>query len=106
MFEKTVDVPTADGTMETFVTHPESGGPFARVVLLMDVWGIREQLRDIALQIACVGYTVVLPNIGQRAFRLSKPGRDDRVPEGFARSGAGEDPGLPDTCSLLERSAM
>ena len=32
--------------METFVTHPEAEGPFARVVIYMDVWGLREELYD------------------------------------------------------------
>jgi hypothetical protein len=29
MHEKIVDVPTPDGPMETFVTHPEQNGPIA-----------------------------------------------------------------------------
>jgi dienelactone hydrolase len=39
MYEKIVEIPTADGRMETFITHPEQGRPFAPVVVRMDVWG-------------------------------------------------------------------
>ena len=61
MEERIVQVPTADGRMETFITHPEQGGPFAAVVLFMDVWGIREELCDIARRIGTVGYCAVCP---------------------------------------------
>jgi carboxymethylenebutenolidase len=66
MRERTVDIETADGVMPTFVTHPESGGPFAPVVLFMDVWGFREQLCDIARRIATVGYAALVPNLYYR----------------------------------------
>lgn len=83
MFEKTVQVPTADGTMETFITHPEAGGPFAPVILFMDVWGIREQLRDIARRIACVGYAVALPSL---YYRMGGAHFDYRNPDGTTAS--------------------
>ena len=31
MHERTIEIRTADGRMETFITHPEQGGPFAPV---------------------------------------------------------------------------
>jgi hypothetical protein len=48
MREKIIEIPTADGPMETFITHPEADGPFAPVLIYMDVWGLREELYDIA----------------------------------------------------------
>lgn len=70
MKERIVDVPTADGQMETFMTHPEQGGPFAAVVLYMDVWGIREELFDIARRIGTVGYCAVVPDLYYRQGRV------------------------------------
>src|SRR5215831_9034290 len=69
MIEQTLDLPTQDGTMETFVVHPERGGPFPAVLLLMDAPGIREELRDMARRLATVGYYVLLPNLYYRAGR-------------------------------------
>ena len=43
--------------MPSFVTHPEQDGPFPVVVVFMDVWGVREELFDIARRIGTVGYT-------------------------------------------------
>ena len=45
MIEKILDIPTRDGAMETFICHPERGGPYPPVLFLMDAPGIREELR-------------------------------------------------------------
>jgi carboxymethylenebutenolidase len=66
MHERTIGIETADGVMPAFVTQPEEGGPFAPVVLFMDVWGFREQLCDIARRIATVGYAAIVPNLYYR----------------------------------------
>jgi hypothetical protein len=39
---------TADGQMETFICHPERGGPYPAVFFLMDAHGIRDELQDMA----------------------------------------------------------
>jgi len=56
MKERFVDVATPDGPMDTFAVHPEEGGPFPCVVVFMDIWGLREELFDIARRVATVGY--------------------------------------------------
>lgn len=66
MQERFVDIATPDGRMKTFVVHPEQDGPFPPVVLYMDVWGVREQLHDIARRIASVGYCCVVPDLYYR----------------------------------------
>ena len=69
MIEATVDITTADGSMETFICRPERGGPYPAVLFLMDAHGIREELRDMARRLATVGYYVLLPNLYYRAGR-------------------------------------
>jgi len=76
MIEQTVDVPTRDGAMETFICHPERGGPYPAVFLLMDAPGIRQELRDMASRLATVGYYVLLPNLYYRAGRDTIYGPD------------------------------
>ena len=71
MIERSFDLATADGAMETFLVHPERGGPHPAVFLLMDAPGIREELRDMARRLATVGYCVLLPNLYYRAGRDS-----------------------------------
>ncbi len=67
MIELQLGVDTSDGSMPTFICHPERGGPWPAVFLLMDAPGIREELRDMARRLATAGYCVFLPNLYYRA---------------------------------------
>ena len=69
MIEKHLDIPTADGAMNTFVVYPEEDGPFPVVLFYMDAPGKREELHDMARRLASVGYYVVLPNLYYRRSR-------------------------------------
>lgn len=79
MQEQMISVQTNDGAMSTFLVQPETGGPFAPVVLFMDVWGIREQLFDLARHIATVGYAVAVPDM---YYRMGAMNFDYRRPDG------------------------
>ncbi len=59
-------VPTKDGSMKTFIVHPDDGQPHPAIVLFMDIWGVREELCGIARKIAAEGYCAVLPNLYYR----------------------------------------
>ena len=76
MIEQTIDIATGEGAMETFICHPERGGPFPPVLFLMDAPGIREELRDMARRFGTVGYYVLLPNLYYRAGRDTIYGAD------------------------------
>jgi carboxymethylenebutenolidase len=69
MIEKHLDIPTADGAMNTFVVYPEENGPHPVVLFYMDAPGKREELHDMARRLASVGYYVVLPNLYYRRSR-------------------------------------
>jgi carboxymethylenebutenolidase len=84
MREAEFEIQTADGTMDTFVCHPDEGGPHPAVILYMDAPGIREELRDMARRLGTVGYYVMLPNMyyrngreGNYGFDLSQIRSDD-----------------------------
>jgi carboxymethylenebutenolidase len=87
MIEQTVDIATPAGAMETFICHPERGGPFPAIFLLMDAHGVREELRDMARRLGTVGYYVLLPNLYYRAGRDTIYGHDvrDRNSAEYAR---------------------
>ena len=69
MIEKHLDIPTADGAMNSFVVYPEERGPHPVVMFYMDAPGKREELHDMARRLASVGYYVVLPNLYYRQTR-------------------------------------
>lgn len=56
--------------MEMFVTHPEQDGPFPPVIFYMDVWGVREELYDLASRVATVGYYAVVPDFYYRQGKI------------------------------------
>jgi carboxymethylenebutenolidase len=76
MREFELGIQTADGVMDTFICHPEEGGPFPAIVMYMDAPGIREELRDMARRIGTVGYFVLLPNLYYRTGREGGYGFD------------------------------
>src|SRR5215831_621640 len=76
MIEKTLDIRTKDGALETFVCHSERNGPYPAVFFLMDAHGVREELKDMARRLGTVGYYVLLPNLYYRAGRDTTYGPD------------------------------
>ena len=67
MHERFVEIETAEGVMDAFVTRPEESGPFPAVILYMDIWGVREELYDIARRVGTVGYYCMVPDFYYRA---------------------------------------
>jgi carboxymethylenebutenolidase len=82
MIEHHIDIQTADGQMNTFITYPEENGPFPVVFFYMDAPGKREELHDMARRIATVGYYLVLPNLYYRHPREFTVDRDE---EGYKK---------------------
>lgn len=82
MIEREIDLETASGAMNTFVTHPEEGGPHPAVLFYMDAPGKREELHDMARRIATAGYFVVLPNL---YYRQAREFQMERTEDGMKR---------------------
>ena len=77
MIEHNIDISTSDGQMATFITHPESGGPYPVVLFLIDAPGKREELHDMARRVSATGYYVVLSNLYYRDARSFTVHRED-----------------------------
>jgi carboxymethylenebutenolidase len=66
MRERFVEIKTVSGVMEAFVTHPKDNGPFPAVIIYMDIWGVREEIYDIARRVGAVGYYCMVPDFYYR----------------------------------------
>ena len=77
MIDRELDIATPDGAMNTFVTHPEEGGPHPVVLFYMDAPGKREELHDMARRLGSCGYYVMLPNLYYRRSRDFRMGTGD-----------------------------
>ncbi|MGW3074134.1 MULTISPECIES: dienelactone hydrolase family protein [unclassified Kitasatospora] len=64
-----VDIPTADGTADAYLTHPDDGRAHPGVILYMDAFGLRPHLEAMADRLADAGYTVLVPNAYYRNGR-------------------------------------
>ncbi len=79
MAEREIVIETGEGSMGTFVVHPDGTGPSPVVVFLMDAPGKRPLLHDMARTLAGHGYVVLLPNLYYRttpAFELDFSSRE------------------------------
>ncbi|MFC9495753.1 dienelactone hydrolase family protein, partial [Streptomyces sp. NPDC056982] len=53
----TVEIPTGDGTADAYLAHPDDDAAHPAVLLYMDAFGLRPQLRAMADRLAAAGYT-------------------------------------------------
>lgn len=81
-----VDVETSAGVADSFLARPD-GEPRGGVLFLVDAYGLRPQIEQMALRIAAAGYAVLAPNVFYRAGRapvLAMPDfKDAASREGF-----------------------
>ena len=67
--QTTIDIPTADGDADAYLTRPDGGGPHPGVLVFMDAFGLRPRLFEMADRIAGQGYVVLVPNLLYRHGR-------------------------------------
>lgn len=64
-----VDVKTADGVADAYLTRPDGDGEHAGVLFVIDAFGLRPRIEEMADRIAGQGYVVLAPNALYRAGR-------------------------------------
>lgn len=69
MGTETIDIETADGVADAYLSTPDDGERHPGVLLLMDAFGLRPRIEQMADRIAQRGYAVLAPNLFYRAGR-------------------------------------
>jgi carboxymethylenebutenolidase len=70
MSSEMVDIKTADGVADAYLSRPDDDQPHPGVLLLMDAFGVRPQIEQMADRIAARGFVVLAPNLFYRAGRI------------------------------------
>lgn len=78
MEERLIEIPMASGAMDIFIVHPSDPGTYPAIIIYMDVWGLREELFDIARRVATVGYYCAVPNFYYRQGKIRHEFRNER----------------------------
>jgi len=76
MWESEVEVATRDGSMAAFFASSQQSRAFPIVIVYMDIWGIRDELRQIARNVAALGYCCALPDLFYRDGKVRHNFRD------------------------------
>jgi carboxymethylenebutenolidase len=61
-----IDIPVPDGQLPGYRAMPESGGPFPIVLVVMEIFGLHEYIKDVCRRFAREGYVAVAPDIFHR----------------------------------------
>jgi carboxymethylenebutenolidase len=67
-----VKVPTADGEMPAYRAMPDKGGPFPTVLVIQEVFGVHEHIKDVVRRFAKAGYYAIAPELYARQGDPSK----------------------------------
>ena len=107
MPSSTVEIKTEDGVADAYLTRPDDQ-PHPGVLFIMDAFGLRPRIEEMADRIAARGYVVLAPNVFYRAgrspllelpdltdpdsrasfFQSLRPLIEQLTPEALARDGA------------------
>lgn len=61
-----VKVPTGDGQMPAYRAMPASGGPFPVVLVVQEIFGVHEHIKDVCRRFAKLGYCAIAPELYAR----------------------------------------
>ena len=67
-----VKIPVADGTIPAYRAMPATGGPFPTLLVVQEIFGVHEHIKDVCRRLAKLGYLAVAPEMYARQGDVSK----------------------------------
>jgi len=67
-----VKVPVKDGSIPAYRAMPDKGGPFPTVLVVQEVFGVHEHIKDLCRRLAKLGYFAIAPELYARQGDPSK----------------------------------
>jgi carboxymethylenebutenolidase len=74
-----VKIPVSDGEIPGYRAMPAEGGPFATILVVQEVFGVHEHIKDICRRLAKAGYFAVAPALYARQGDVTKMSNMDDV---------------------------
>jgi carboxymethylenebutenolidase len=73
-----ISIPTPDGAIPGYRAMPDHGGPFPVILVVQEIFGVHEHIRDICRRLAKVGYLAIAPEL---YFRQGDPSKYSSIPD-------------------------
>jgi carboxymethylenebutenolidase len=67
-----VRIPVKGGTIPAYVAYPEKGNAFPMVLVVQEIFGVHEHIKDVCRRLAKVGYVAAAPELYYRQGDASK----------------------------------
>jgi carboxymethylenebutenolidase len=67
-----VKIPVKDGEMPAYRALPDKGGPFPTVLVVQEIFGVHEHIKDVCRRLAKLGYLAIAPELYARQGDVSK----------------------------------
>ncbi|MDB5348799.1 MAG: dienelactone hydrolase-like enzyme [Planctomycetota bacterium] len=67
-----VKIPTPDGQIPAYRAMPAKGGPFPVILVVQEIFGVHEHIKDICRRLAKLGYLAIAPELYARQGDVSK----------------------------------
>jgi carboxymethylenebutenolidase len=67
-----VKIPTSGGDIPAYRAMPNNGGPFPVVLVVQEIFGVHEHIKDVCRRLAKLGYLAIAPELYARQGDVSK----------------------------------
>ena len=67
-----VKIPTPDGEIPAYRAAPNQGGPFRVILVVQEIFGVHEHIKDICRRFAKLGYLAIAPELYARQGDVSQ----------------------------------
>src|SRR5256712_7834218 len=74
-----VKIPTSDGSLPAYRAMPSQGRAFPVVLVVQEIFGVHEHIKDICRRFAKLGYLAIAPELYARQGDVSKLSNTDEI---------------------------
>jgi carboxymethylenebutenolidase len=74
-----IKIKTADGDIPAYRAMPSAGGPFPIVLVVQEIFGVHEHIKDVCRRLAKLGYMAIAPEMYARQGDVSKLANIDEI---------------------------